>query len=94
MRPLSAAAPIARAGLLLSVLSYLEGERNSRDGSEHALVNGKEEIRDLGTTNTRLIQHVPEPDVLEIPDVGVGSVGEGQGVTPEKPLERHDTDGH
>ena len=53
------------------------GLRNSRDGSEHALVNGKEEIRDLGTTNTRLIQHVPEPDVREISDVGVGSVGEG-----------------
>jgi len=59
IRPLSAAAPITSAGLYISCqrlahFQGLEAEVNIRDGSEHPLVNGKEQARNSGTSHTRL----------------------------------------
>lgn len=104
-RPRSAAAPMARAGLyreivsihpplnLGSVLSSKVSEY-LRDGSEHALVDGKEQVGNSGASNARTAEHVAESDVGEIANELSTSVREGQRVAPEEPLEGHDTDGH
>lgn len=65
-----------------------------RDRREHALVDGEEEIRDLGAPNRRLGQDTFEAEVRKIPNVRTCSMGEGEGVSPEEPLERYDTYRH
>jgi hypothetical protein len=60
MRPRSAAAPMASAGLFWGVSLVLgtrlgmevrRGGRDIRDGCEHALVDGKKQIRDSRASN-------------------------------------------
>ena len=68
--------------------------KSNRDGCEHALVDGEEEIRDLGGAHGWCSEDVPEADVLQVSDVLAGGVGEGERVAPEEPLEGDDGGGH
>lgn len=60
-----------------------------RDGSEHALEQAEQQVRDLCASHTGLAQHIHETKVGQITDKGATSMTEGQAVTPEKPLESH-----
>lgn len=66
----------------------------SRYSSEHALEDGEQKIWDLGAADRGLCQDILHTKVGQITDELSSSVGEGQGVTPEEPLERDHTDGH
>jgi hypothetical protein len=61
----------------------------SRNGSEHALVETEENVREsagaIGLGHCLL-----EANHGEITKEGVSSAGEGEGVAPEEPLEAHD----
>jgi len=70
------------------------GKGDRRDGSEHALVYSKHQIRNPRASHTRRSQHVPKTNVSKIPNVFTGIVGEGQGITPEEPLKGDDADRH
>ena len=62
--------------------------------SEHALVDGEEEIGNLMTTNRRRRQGIPESNVVEVADEFPRSVREGERVAPEEPLEGGDAGRH
>ena len=66
----------------------------SRNGSEHALIDGKEQIRNLWTSHGRMCQNVSEADVVEVPNVLARAMRKRQRVSPEEPLERHNRGGH
>ena len=68
--------------------------RNLRDSSEHTLVNGEKQIRDLGAADGGLSQDVHEAEVGQVSHEGPSGVGEGEGVAPEEPLEGDDAGGH
>lgn len=68
--------------------------RDSRDGGEHALVDGEEEIGDFGASHGRRAQDVSESNVIEVADVLASRVGKGQGIAPEKPLETDQSGRH
>lgn len=65
-----------------------------RDGSEHSLVDGKEQVWYSAATDRRLRQDVTEANVGQVSDESPGGVGEGQRISPEEPLKRSNTDGH
>ena len=67
---------------------YSGGKVRLRYRSEHALVDGEEEIRDLVAANRWRGQGVPESDVVEVTDEFSRCVGEGERKAPEEPLER------
>lgn len=97
IRPLSAAAPMARAGLLsLLAFCFFNLEKNDlRDGREHHLVDGEEKIRHLCTTNTGLCKNALEAEVCQVANIViVGAVGESERVSPEEPLKGNYADGH
>lgn len=77
-----------------SSLSSGANSKCNSDSCEHALVDGEQEIGNLGRSNGRSCQHIAEPDVFQITDVLAGGVGESERETPEKPLERDDGGGH
>lgn len=62
------------------------GERD-RDGAEHALVHGEEQVRDAARADRRPREDVLEAEVGEVADEGPCCVREGEGVAPEEPLE-------
>jgi hypothetical protein len=64
----------------------IEGTRHIRNAREHALVYGKEKIRNLGTPNRLLAKDVPETNVGEISKELACRMREGQRVTPKEPL--------
>lgn len=66
----------------------------SRNSSEHALEDGEQKIWDFGAANRGLCQNILHTKVGQITDELSSSVGEGQRITPEEPLERNHTDGH
>lgn len=81
IRPLSATAPTASATLfvLLAIeVKLIKGGKSLRDGREHALVDGKEEIRDPPTANRWSGQHLSETNVGQIPNESPGRVREGE----------------
>ena len=63
-----------------------DGEGNG-DGGEHALVNGKHEIWDLGRSDRGSTENIAEANVAQVADVFAGRLRECQRVAPEKPLE-------
>lgn len=81
MRPRSATAPTARATLHIQsaygVLFVKVDILGLRDGSEHALVNGKQKIRNPRTPNRWGCQDVFETQILEITDVLASCVRKG-----------------
>ena len=64
-----------------------------RDGGEHALVNTKHECGNTGRTDGRLAIDPPESKVLEVTDVCIGTVAEGERITPEEPLNEEPING-
>ena len=81
----------------LSSNGILRGEwwkGDIRNCREHALVDGNQQIRNPGASNAGLIKHISEADIGEVTNVRVGSVGEGEGISPEEPLEGDDANGH
>jgi hypothetical protein len=70
-----------------------DGQRH-RDGGEHALVDGEQQVGDPGGADGRRGQDVAEADVLKVTDVLAGRVREGQRIAPEEPLEGDDGGGH
>jgi len=69
------------------------GEGHS-DGGEHALVDGEEQVGDLGGANGGGSEDVAEAEVLHVTQELAGGVREGEGVAPEEPLEGDDGGGH
>lgn len=67
---------------------------HSRNGSEHALENAEENIRNLCASNGWSAQNTLQAEVVQVTDVCSGRVRERERVAPEKPLEGHDTDRH
>lgn len=61
-----------------------------RNRGEHALVQTKEQVRDLGASHTGLTQDLHEAEVGQIANEGAAGVAEGQTIAPEEPLEPHD----
>jgi hypothetical protein len=82
--------PAARAQTFYS----LARNRNLRDGSEHALVQAEENVRDAAATDGGLGEGFPEAEVGQVAKEGAAGVGEGQGVAPEEPLEGDDGGRH
>lgn len=70
-----------------------EGEHGG-DGGEHELVDAKDEGGDTGAAHRRLVEDALESKVLEVTDERAGTVGKGEGVAPEEPLEGYDGEGH
>lgn len=98
MRPRSATAPTARATLYQinepfpsEIPSQLWYSRNS---SEHALEDGKQNIRNLGAADRWRRQDILHTKVRQVTDETASRVGEGQRVTPEEPLEGDHADRH
>jgi len=65
------------------------------DGCEHALVDGKHQIGDAGTSNGWSTEHVHVTKVIECANVLSSLVRKGERIAPEEPLEadnrrRHD----
>lgn len=56
-----------------------------RDGSEHALVDGKEDIRH---SSSGCAEDIPKTDIIEVANEAVGSLAKGKRITPEEPLHR------
>ena len=98
MRPRSAAAPIARAGLGEHVSKRREDSRQKgkslRDGCEHALVEAEQDVGDLAAANAGVTENLHETKVGEVTDEGAALMGEGERVTPEEPLKSDDRDRH
>lgn len=69
-------------------------QANVRDGREHALVDGKEQIGDLGAAHGGSCQHVPETNVIQISNEGIGAFRKGERIAPEEPLKRHHAHRH
>lgn len=65
-----------------------------RDGREHALVDGVNQIGNPIAAHRRTSEHVSEPNVGEVTDERAGAVGEGERVAPEEPLEGDEGRGH
>lgn len=65
-----------------------------RDGSKHALVDAKQYVRNTWAADRRRCENVPQADVLEITDEFARTMGEGERIAPEKPLERDNGGGH
>lgn len=57
-----------------------------RDGGEHALVNTEHERGNTVGTNGRLAFNAFESKVSEVTDERIGTVAEGERITPEEPL--------
>ena len=107
IRPRSATAPTARATLStphprararqrfpVTTSRHDDRRGNVRDGGEHALIDGVEQIGDMGATDRGASQDVEEADVAQIPDVAAGGMGKGEGIAPKEPLEGDDGRGH
>ena len=71
-------------------LSHRAHGKSNRDGSKHALIDGKQQIWDLGGADGGGGQDVAEADVLEVADKLASGVREGKRVAPEEPLEGDD----
>lgn len=61
----------------------------SRNGSEHALVEAEQNIRELRRADGGLGDDILETKVRHVAKEDGAGVREGQGVTPEEPLEAH-----
>jgi len=57
-----------------------------RDGREHALVDGEQKVRDLGTSDRGRSENILESKVVEVSDKLTSAVAEGKRVTPKEPL--------
>ena len=77
-----------------ATLSNSSNSKSNSDSSEHALVNGEKEVRDLGGPNGWCCKDISEPNVLQIADVLASCVRKGERVTPKEPLEGNDGCGH
>ena len=77
-----------------SSLSNSANSKCNSDGSEHALVDSKQEIGNHGRANRWCSQDISEADILKITKELTRSVGESKRVTPEEPLEGDDGGGH
>lgn len=64
----------------------------SRNGREHALIQAKEKVGNLGAADRGLGEGLHETEVAEIADIGAAGMGEGQTVSPKEPLEVHHGD--
>jgi hypothetical protein len=64
------------------------------DGCEHALVDSKHKIGDLRRSNRWCSEDISEAKVFQVTNVFAGSVGEGERITPEEPLEGDHSRGH
>lgn len=69
-----------------------DGEGNG-DGGEHALVNGKHEIRNLAGSDRGGTENIAETNVAQVTDELAGGVREGEGIAPEEPLEGNEAGG-
>lgn len=70
-----------------------DGERGC-DGSEHALVDGIDDVGETGSSGRRLSENMSEADHFQVTDVLARTMRECEGVSPEEPLEGYDGDGH
>ena len=60
---------------------------HSRNASKHALEDGKKKVGDLVTPHGRRTKDTLHTEVVKVANVFTRGVGEGQRVSPEKPLE-------
>lgn len=63
---------------------------DGRQGRKHGLVEGKEEGGDLARALRRRIEDVDEAKVTKVADKLGSSLGEGERVAPEEPLDRNE----
>ena len=82
------------AGKHAATLSHGTGGQSDGDGREHALVNGKEQVGDVGAGDRGLSEDVAEAEVGQVTNERSSGVGESQGIAPEEPLEAADCRGH
>jgi hypothetical protein len=71
-----------------------EGRVSLRDCSEHQLVHAVYQCRHSCASHTWLAQHALQSEMIQVTDVGTRVLGEGEGETPEEPLEGDDSDSH
>jgi hypothetical protein len=58
--------------------------------TEAYLIDGEEHVWDLGTPDGGLSEDISEHNVVQVADIASRRVREGQGISPEEPLEAHD----
>lgn len=76
--------------------SFSYSTNSKRDGnrSEHALVHGKQQIGNLSRSHGGSCENISEANVVQVAEELAGTVGEGERVTPEEPLEGDHGCGH
>jgi hypothetical protein len=69
-------------------------KKYSRNGGEHALVNGKEEIRNELAGDRWSAEDIAEANVIERADELASIVAKGERIAPEEPLKRNNSRAH
>lgn len=62
---------------MLALISFSQEVQYSRDGGEHALVDGEQQIGDLGAPNRGSAQDIAESNVIEVADKLASRVRKG-----------------